>query len=107
MDESRYLDLAQRAFARVEDAFDDVDPDQVDCERSGDVLTLAFADGGKCILNTQRPTRQLWLAASARAWHFSYDEAAGEWRDDKDASTELFATIARVVRERTGLAVEM
>ena len=40
IDESAYQHLADAAFRRIETAFKDVDPDDVDCERAGDVLTL-------------------------------------------------------------------
>ncbi len=105
MDESRYLSLADTAFRAVEDALKDVDPDDVDCERAGDVLTLTFKDKTRCILNTQRPTRQLWLAANARAWHFSYDEAGEKWLDDKQPGVELFATIAGIVKGKSGIEI--
>lgn len=99
MDEREYQRLADEAFRRIEHGFEDVDPDVVDCERAQpDVLTITFADGKRCIVNTQRPTRQIWMAANARAWHFSYDEARRAWIDDKDASTELFAQLANVVK---------
>lgn len=105
MDESRYLHLADDTFKRIEDAFRDTDPDVVDCERAGDVLTLTFAGGKRCVVNTQRPTRQVWLAANARGWHFSWDDARGAWIDDKAHTDELFATIARVVKEQAGVDV--
>ena len=103
MDESTYQDLADEAFRRIEDAFKDVDPDEVDCERSGDVLTLTFADGKRCVVNTQRPTRQVWLAANARAWHFSYDLVAGKWLDDKGGTVELFQQIRQVTKDGAGV----
>ncbi len=58
MDEAAYQKLADREFRRIEDALRDVDADDVDVERSGDVLTLTFRGDRRCILNTQRPTRQ-------------------------------------------------
>src|SRR5262245_7746375 len=103
LDESRYLRLASLAFRAIEDALSDVDPDDVDVDTSGDVLTLSLKDGTKCIVNTQRPTRQIWLAARARAWHFSYDEAKNAWFDDKGRGDELFTTIASIVRVGSGL----
>ncbi len=102
MNEPEYQKLADGVFRRIEDAFRDVDADRVDCERAGDVLTLTFASGKRCVINTQRPTRQIWMAAGARAWHFSLD-AAGSWVDDKDASLELFAHLARVVHDTAGV----
>jgi CyaY protein len=105
MDESRYLKLADQAFRAIGDALDEVDSELVDCEVAGDVVTLTLSGGKKCIVNTQRPTRQIWLAAAARAWHFSYDESEGRWLDDKGRGDELFATIARIVKEEAGADV--
>ncbi|HXN33178.1 MAG TPA: iron donor protein CyaY [Polyangiaceae bacterium] len=105
MDESTYQKLADEAFRAIGDAFEDVDPEVVDCEAAGDVVTLTMRGGGKCIVNTQRPTRQIWLAAIARAWHFSWDEAGKRWVDDKGLGDELYATIARVVKQTTGADV--
>lgn len=103
MDEREYLALADDTFRRIEDMLEDVDADDVDIDRAGDVVTLTFARGGKCIVNTQRPTRQIWLAAASRAWHFDWDGA--HWLDDKDKTTELFDAIARIVKEQAGVAL--
>jgi CyaY protein len=105
MDEKSFLRLADEAFRTIGDAFEDVDAELVDCEVAGDVVTLTLAGGKKCVVNTQRPTRQIWLAAAAHAWHFSWDETARHWIDDKGRGDELFATIARVVKEGAGVDV--
>jgi CyaY protein len=107
MDEPTYLKLADNTFRAIGDAFDSVDPDVVDCEIAGDVVTLTMRGGRKCIVNTQRPTRQIWLAANARAWHFSWDEATRRWLDDKGHGEELFATLARIVKETTGVELKL
>jgi CyaY protein len=106
MDERTFLQRAGEAFRLIEDACDSVDSDVVDCEVGGDVIALTLMRGKKCIVNTQRPTRQIWLAANARAWHFSWDEARGEWLDDRGLGEELFATVARVVNDATGAKVQ-
>jgi CyaY protein len=103
MDESRYQHLASDALGKVESMFEDVDAEDVDVERSGDVITLTFRDRRKCVVNTQRPTRQIWLAANARAWHFGYDEKSSRWLDDKDPSVELLSRIAGIVKELAGI----
>jgi CyaY protein len=105
MDESGYQKLADQAFRAIGDAFEDVDPDLVDCEIAGDVVTLTLPGAKRCIVNTQRPTRQIWLAANSRAWHFSYDEAGRRWLDDKGRGDELFGTLARIVKEGAGVDV--
>jgi CyaY protein len=102
MQESTYLALAEDAFRAIGDALDAVDPDLVDCESTGDVVTLTFSGGRKCVVNTQRPTRQIWLAANARAWHFSWDEASRRWLDDKGSGDDLFAILSRVIHDGTG-----
>jgi CyaY protein len=105
MDESTYQALADTAFRAIGDAFENVDTDLADCEVAGDVVTLTLKGGKRCIVNTQRPTRQIWLAANSRAWHFSWDPAASRWIDDKGRGDELFATIARVVKDGAGVEV--
>ena len=107
MDEASYLSLAERTFRSIEAALDAADAEDVDCERAGDVLTLTFKDNRRCVLNTQRPTRQLWLAANARAWHFSYDEGLGKWLDDKRHTDELFATLGVIIKGQAGVDVEL
>jgi CyaY protein len=107
MDESRYQKLADVALRAIEDLLKDVDAEVVDIERAGDVLTLTFATGKKAVVNTQRPTRQIWLAANARAWHFGYHEpdgpVPGRWLDDKGQGVELVAQIAAIIKELAGL----
>jgi CyaY protein len=103
MDERRYLDLAEAALKRVIAAFDDVDLDVADVDSAGDVVTITLrtprGGGKKVVLNTQRPTRQLWLAGSGRAWHFSYDETGARWLDDKGQGDELYGTLGRLCSE--------
>lgn len=103
MEESRYLQLVDVAWKKIQDAFEDVDPDLAEAYSAGDVLTISFADRSRCVVNTQRPTRQVWLAARSRAWHFSYDDATHTWLDDKGRGDELYATLARTVRESSGV----
>ena len=108
MDESRYQLLADLALRAIEDLLEDVDAEVVDIERAGDVLTLTFADRKKVVINTQRPTQQIWLAGNARAWHFDFEEpaesgAAGRWMDDKGQGVELLTQIAAMVKASAGV----
>jgi CyaY protein len=105
MDESTYEKLAADAFLAIGDAFENVDPDLVDCEIAGDVVTLTLPGGKRCIINTQRSVRQIWLAANARGWHFSWEESRGRWVDDKGRGNDLYGTIVAVVKESTGADV--
>ncbi len=109
MDDRAYQHLADAALGRIESALRDVDAEDVDCERSGDVVTLTFRGGKKCVVNTQRPTRQIWLAANARAWHFAWDEKGRRWFDDKGETNadgsplELFGAVRGIVKETAGI----
>lgn len=107
MDESRYQKLADVALGAIEDLLKDVDAEVVDIERAGDVLNLTFADGKKAVINTQRPTRQIWVAANARAWHFTYHEpngpTPGRWLDDKGQGIELLTQIMAIIKESAGI----
>jgi CyaY protein len=105
MNEPQYQHLADDTLRALESMFEDIDADDVDVERAGDVLTLTFRDGKKAVVNTQRPTRQIWLAANARAWHFGWDEASSRWLDDKGQGVELFDRVAAIVKENAGLEV--
>lgn len=102
IDEQRYTHLADAVFRRVQDALTDVDVDEIDSDFAGDVLTITFKNGVRCVLNTQRPARQMWLAAKARAWHFSYDADNDRWFEDKHPEVELFSTLATIIREQSG-----
>ena len=113
MEENAYQHLADAAFRRIEEAFKDVDAEVVDCERSGDVVTLTLKGGKKCVVNTQRPTRQIWLAANARAWHFGWNEGSKRWLDDKGQTNadgspiDLFGAVRRIVRESSGVDIDL
>ena len=104
MDERAYRQAVEQTFRRIERAFDDVDPDLVEASRTGDVLTLAFADGARCVISPQPPLRQIWVAARASAWHFAAD-AAGGWREP--GGQTLGAWLAALVREAAGVAIEL
>jgi CyaY protein len=105
VDESTYQKLVAQTFRRIEDALADVDPDVVEVTSTGDVVTFTFADGSRCILNTQRPTRQLWLAAKSQGWHFNYLEATETWADDRGRDVTLYGQISALLRETCGLDV--
>ena len=92
MDESSYERLAAETFKQVLDLFEDVDTDDADVESAGDVIRVELRGGGRIVLNTQRPVRQIWLAGGQSAWHFSYDSQRERWLDDKGRG-ELFEVL--------------
>ena len=101
MTESEFNERAEAALRRLELAVDAADIG-IDCTRSGSVLTLELDNATKIIVNTQVPTRQIWVAARIGGYHFGYDGKV--WRDTRDG-TELFAALSRLVSGQGGVAV--
>ncbi len=102
LEESRYNQLVSAAFKKLLAAADLVDPDVLEADSTGDMVTLTSASGEKCVVNTQRAVRQIWVAGKSQGIHFSFDEASGTWRDDKGKGLELYAFVASVVKEISG-----
>lgn len=103
MDETGFNAAAQKAFQRLMAAADALDPDVIDSDSTGDMVTLTAANGEKCIINTQRATRQLWVAGKGQGIHFSL-APDGRWMDDKGKGLELFAFVDDVVQAMRGAA---
>jgi iron-sulfur cluster assembly protein CyaY len=108
MTESEFRKLAKLAYDRIEARFDDVDPDQVECEVAQGALTLILADGARWVLSQQPPVRQLWLAVASqgRAYHFDYDAAGACWRDDKGEGLELMSLLGGLLAREARLRIE-
>ena len=101
-----------RAFPELSLLVDalDVFSDELFAELAGDVLTIEFTDQVRYVINSHLAARQIWLAANARAWHFSFDEASSTWLDDKGQTidgrrVELVAQVAAIVKEQAGVDV--
>lgn len=105
MDEAAFDKVAREELRAIEDAFADVDPDDVEVSTSDGVLRLDLRDGTKIVINSHRAARQIWMAAIASAWHFDPADG-GVWRASKSGE-ELRPTLIRLVRERIGLQLAL
>jgi CyaY protein len=105
MDEHEFERRAADAWKHLLDLFENVEPEDADVEASGDVVRIDLRGGQRIVLNTQRPTRQLWLAGGQRAWHFSYEAATQRWLDDKGHRDELFTVITQLVKDGAGVEI--
>lgn len=105
MDEASFDKVARDELRAIEDAFTDIDPDEVEISTSDGVLRLDLRDGTKIVINSHRAARQIWMAAVASAWHFDPD-ADGRWVAPKSGD-ELRSTLVRLVRDHTGLDVRL
>ena len=107
LDEARYNQLVAQVFKRLLDGLDALDPDLVDTESTGDMLTVTSSRGEKCVVNTQRAVRQLWVAGKGQGIHFDYDAKTGAWKDDKGKGLELYAWVAEIVGGMVGSTVKV
>src|SRR5262245_44578219 len=101
MDDATFDHVARAELRAIEDAFCDIDPDDVDVSSSDGVLRLDLRDGTKIVINSHRAARQIWMAAVASAWHFD-PTADGTWIAAKSGD-ELRATLTRLLRDHIGL----
>jgi CyaY protein len=106
MDETRYNQLVASAFQTLMKALDKVDPDVLDADSTGDMVTVTSAAGKKVVVNTQRATRQIWVAGKGLGLHFSF-EADGRWLDDKGKGVELFTFVADAVEAVSGIRLDV
>jgi CyaY protein len=102
MDEAAYAQQVSVAFRSILNAADAMDPDALEADTTGDMITLTSSRGEKCVINTQRAVHQIWVAGQGQGIHFDFDPPSGQWRDDKAKGLELFAFVADCVAAMTG-----
>lgn len=101
LDEATYDGLVAGVFKRFLKALDAADPDALDADSTGEMVTITGNKSGlKVVINTQRAVHQLWVAGKSSGLHFSWDGA--RWMDDKGKGIELVAWIAECVEAATG-----
>ena len=105
MDDASFDRVARDELHELENAFSDIDPDEVEVSSSEGVLRLDLRDGTRIVINSHRAARQIWMAAVASAWHFD-PSGDGAWRAAKTGE-ELRPTLARLLHERIGLTVSL
>ena len=104
MTESEFATTSRELLSQIEGAIDAVDLD-IDFERKGDgILEIEFADRSRIIVNTQAPTRQIWVAAKSGGFHFEF--VGGGWRDTRSGES-LIVLLARVMSEQARVAVDL
>ena len=105
LDEKRYRHLLDDAYARVDRAFEDVDPDIAEVSISQGTLTITFFEKQRLMLTPQPSPRQLWAAFRDRAWHFDWDTAGSRWLDDRGQQIDALSLIEDLTKQQTSLSV--
>lgn len=106
MERGRFQKLSTEALEHIDDVLGGLEHDELDVDLGGDVLTLAFGDGVKFVINAHSAAGQIWMAANTDAWHFDYDDERAQWLASKTGD-ELMATVARSVGARLGLTLSL
>ncbi|MFT4710249.1 MAG: CyaY protein [Bacteroidia bacterium] len=96
MEESLFIELADKALEATAQWLEDFDPDEVDFSTTDGVVTLEFEDGTRYVLNRQRAAGQMWFAAGAKAWHYNWDDSKSQWVDMRDGH-EMFGNMRACV----------
>lgn len=100
LDEATYSGLVSSVFKRLVAAADQIDPDLLDCDSTGDMVTFTSSAGSKVVVNTQRAVTQIWVAGKSQGIHFSWD--GSKWLDDKGKGLELLAWVSECVEAACG-----
>lgn len=103
MTDQEYDDRAEQLLLSVEqcvDAINDATDADIDGQRTGGMITLAFANGSQIIINQQKPLHEIWMASRSGGYHYKFDGFA--WKDTK-GSGEFFAALSRDATAQSGL----
>lgn len=106
MDAATYAASVASFFKRLVAAVDAIDPDLIECDATGDMVTITAKSGAKVIVNTQRAVDQIWVAGKSAGVHFSRADD-GRWLDDKGKGLELGAWVAECVRDASGVTIKV
>ena len=105
-DESAFHSRVDALLQAIEVSFDDVDAD-IDCELTGGILTLTFANQSKVIINRQTPNREIWVAAKAGGFHFKWQAPPeGKWRDTRSGEA-LALLLSRVISAQAEIVISI
>jgi len=104
MDVAEYHRRIDEALERVVRALEALE--EVESTAADGLVTIAFEDGTRWVLNRQSGNQQLWLAAGARAWHYRWDPGAETWRDDRDGH-EIWRRLEALLGDKLGRTVQV
>ena len=106
MTDLEFMDLAEQLLLAVErncDRINDATDADVDNQRTGGMITLAFANRSQIVINLQKPLHKVWMAARSGGYHYRFDGTA--WQDTK-GSGEFFACLSREASTQAGQPLE-
>ncbi|MDD2919226.1 iron donor protein CyaY [Rhodoferax sp.] len=100
MTDSEFMDRAELVLKAVEASCDRINDEtsaDIDNQRTGGMITLAFANRSQIVINQQKPLHEIWLAARCGGFHYYFD--GKQWMDTKGQG-EFFASLSRYASEQ-------
>jgi CyaY protein len=102
MTDTEFMDRAESVLRAVEASCDRINEESdadVDNQRVGGMITIAFRNKSQIIINLQKPLHEIWLAARSGGYHYKFD--GQHWMDTKGQG-EFFASLSRYASEQAG-----
>lgn len=102
MTDSEFMDRAECLLKAVEASCDRINDEttaDIDNQRTGGMITLAFTNRSQIVINLQKPLHEVWLAAKGGGFHYQFDGV--QWSDTKGQG-EFFASLSRYATEQAG-----
>jgi CyaY protein len=106
LSEAEYERRAQPELAALCASIDALELERVVAELEDGILTVEFWDDDRYVVNSHLAARQIWLAAGRQAWRFDWVGQTEQWIAHRTGD-ELWSTVARVVSDKLGQAVEL
>jgi CyaY protein len=106
LSDGEYHRLTDALLSRLEATVDrwlQDDVIDIDSQRTGGLLELAFPNASKLIINTQPPLHEVWLAARAGGFHFRFE--AGRWLDTRSGG-EFHDVLSREASAQAALPLK-
>jgi CyaY protein len=101
-----FMNRAEAALKAVEsncDRINETTDADIDSQRTGGMVTLAFKDHSQIVINLQKPLHEIWMAAKAGGFHYKFD--GEKWMDTKGGG-EFFAHLSRFASEQSKVTLE-
>ena len=106
MTDLEFQNCAEQVLLAVEqccDRINEATDADVDAQRSGGMITLAFANRSQIIINQQKPLHEMWMAARSGGYHYRFD--GQHWQDTK-GGREFFAQLSADASAQSATALQ-
>lgn len=99
-----WAELAETVVAAIESALADAGLEDLDIDRTGDVLSVEFEDGVKYVVSLNREKSHIYVAAEGEGLTFTYQPDDGDWCSED--GRELLDFFGDNFAEREGVSLD-